>query len=164
MAMSVAATHSIRTRSRAETASVGAAVASLLHGGDVVILSGELGAGKTALTSGLVSALGSNDQVTSPTFTIMRHHPFGTGGQLLHLDAFRLAGPDDAEEIGLLELLDAGAIAVIEWGERIAAALGPNLLVLTLAHVDDDDDARDIRVEGRGPRWEAVDLSVVRQC
>lgn len=162
--MSVAATHSIRTYSRADTVAVGASVAPLLRDGDVVILSGELGAGKTALTSGLVDALGSTDHVTSPTFTIMRHHSFGTGRQVLHLDAYRLSGPDDAENIGLLELLDAGAIAVIEWGERISAALGPDLLILALSHVDDDDDARNIVVEGRGPRWEAVDLSAVRPC
>jgi tRNA threonylcarbamoyladenosine biosynthesis protein TsaE len=160
--MSVVATHSIRTHSRAETAALGASVAPLVRHGDVVILSGELGAGKTALTGGLVAALGSTDRVTSPTFTIMRHHQLGSGGQVLHLDAYRLGGPDDAEDIGLLELLDAGAIAVIEWGERIAAALGPDLLVLELSHVDGDDDARDVRIEARGTRWDGTDLSVVR--
>ncbi len=159
MAMSLPATHSVRTHSRAETAAVGAAVARLLRSGDVVILSGELGAGKTALTSGLVAEMGCADQVTSPTFTIMRHHELPSGGQVLHLDAYRLAGPDDAEDIGLLELLDAGAIAVIEWGERIASALGPDALVLELSHVEEFDDARDIRVEGRGQRWADIDLA-----
>ena len=169
------ATRTVRTRSRAETVAVGALIAPLLLAGDVVILSGELGAGKTAMSTGLIAALGSADQVTSPTFTIMRHHQLARGGEVLHLDAYRLSGPDDAEDIGLLELLDGGAIAIIEWGERIAAALGPDLLVVALRHVDDaagaagttaadaaDDDWREIHIEGVGPRWADVDLSAVK--
>lgn len=164
------ATRTVRTRSRAETVAVGALIAPLLSAGDVVILTGELGAGKTAMSTGLIAALGSADQVTSPTFTIMRHHQLARGGEVLHLDAYRLSGPDDAEDIGLLELLDGGAIAIIEWGERIAAALGPDLLVVALRHVNNaadaagagDADWREIHIEGVGPRWADVDLSTVK--
>jgi tRNA threonylcarbamoyladenosine biosynthesis protein TsaE len=162
------ATRTIRTRSRSETVGVGASIAEFLRAGDVVILSGELGAGKTALSSGIIAALGCGDQVTSPTFTIMRHHPLAHGGEVLHLDAYRLTGPDDAEDIGLLELLDRGAIAIIEWGERIADALGQDLLVVTMRHMDDADgvdradDDREIHLEGVGPRWAHVDLSAVK--
>lgn len=173
----------LRSESVATTEDIGAAVASLLRPSDVVILSGELGAGKTAFSRGLGCQLGALDPVTSPTFTIMREHELVDGGLLLHLDAYRLAGPDDADEIGLLELLDRGAIAVIEWGERIVDALGPDHLLLRLHHDDglagqggggqsgagqsggpdeadsDLDDGRLIEVEGVGPRWTAVDVA-----
>ncbi len=149
--------------------------------GDIIILSGELGAGKTSLTRGLIAALGSTDPVTSPTFTIMRQHPLPTGGQVLHLDAYRLRSPDDAEGIGLLELLDGGAMAVIEWGERISDALGPDLLVVTLIHVDEsgpasngkptgyppaeaDDHIRMIEIRGLGERWAGCDLAGALSC
>jgi tRNA threonylcarbamoyladenosine biosynthesis protein TsaE len=135
------------------TESIGVAFAGLLRHGDVVVFSGELGSGKTACTRGIGRGLGANDPVTSPTFTIMREHALANGGVLLHLDAYRLAGPDDLEELGLLELLDRGAIAVIEWGERVGAALGDDLLVVRFSHSDTDDDVRVIEVEPLGPRW-----------
>ncbi len=154
----------IRTTSREQTTELGARLAPFLAAGDVVILSGDLGAGKTALSRGLIGALGSEDPVTSPTFTIMRHHPLPAGGQVLHLDAYRLRGPADAEDIGLLELLDGGAIAVIEWGERISSALGSDQLVVTLIRIDgvttpEDEDVRIIEVRGTGPRWDAVNFA-----
>ncbi len=127
-------------------------MAARLNPGDVVVLSGDLGAGKTACTRGIGRALGAEDPVTSPTFTIMREHRLSNGGLLLHLDAYRLTGPDDVEELGLLELLDRGAIAVIEWGERIVEALGDPLL-MHFAHDETDDDVRVITIEAVGPRW-----------
>jgi tRNA threonylcarbamoyladenosine biosynthesis protein TsaE len=156
----------LRTSSRAETVEIGRSLARLLVAGDIVILRGELGAGKTALTTGIIAGLGNTDQVTSPTFTIMRHHdlPAGQSGaarQVLHLDAYRLASADDAEDIGLLELLDNGAIAIIEWGERLLAALGPEYLDIELAHVDEDDDVRTMKIQGFGDRWNAADLAVI---
>jgi tRNA threonylcarbamoyladenosine biosynthesis protein TsaE len=156
----------LRTASRAETVEIGRKLAQLLLPGDIVILRGELGAGKTALTTGIIAGLGSTDQVTSPTFTIMRHHDLpaeqsGAGRQVLHLDAYRLASADDAEDIGLLELLDNGAIAIIEWGERLLGALGSEYLDIELAHVDEDDDVRTMTITGFGDRWNALDLSVV---
>jgi tRNA threonylcarbamoyladenosine biosynthesis protein TsaE len=166
----------LRSEAVATTEDIGAAVASLLRPSDVVILSGELGAGKTAFSRGLGRQLGVVDPITSPTFTIMREHSLVEGGLLLHLDAYRLAGPDDADEIGLPELLDRGAIAVIEWGERIVDALGPDHLLLRFHHHDgsgghrgqiggsdesdsDLDNCRLIEVEGIGPRWTAVDIA-----
>jgi tRNA threonylcarbamoyladenosine biosynthesis protein TsaE len=171
----------LRSASREDTAALGERIAALLLPGDVVILSGELGAGKTALTRGLIAALGSPDPVTSPTFTIMRQHPLPSGGQVLHLDAYRLRSPDDAEGIGLLELLDGGAMAVIEWGERISSALGPDQLIVTLIHVDEspltaagkstgyptpeaDDHIRMIEIRSIGDRWAGVDLAGALTC
>jgi tRNA threonylcarbamoyladenosine biosynthesis protein TsaE len=154
----------IRTISREETTALGGRLAPFLRDKDVVILSGDLGAGKTALSRGLIASLGSTDPVTSPTFTIMRHHPLTEGRQVLHLDAYRLHGPADAEDIGLLELLDGGAIAVIEWGERISSALGDDQLIVTLIRIDgvttrEDEDIRMIEIRGVGSRWDGVDLS-----
>jgi tRNA threonylcarbamoyladenosine biosynthesis protein TsaE len=166
---------SVTTNSRHHTAQVGALLAGLVRPGDVVILSGELGAGKTAFSGGFIKALGSDEPVTSPTFTIMREHALPGGGCVLHLDAYRLESPHDAEDIGLLELLDRGAIAILEWGERIVGALGPDLLMVRLAHADNDaqaDDAQDddaddntgtrlIEVAGYGSRWAGVSIAEV---
>lgn len=145
------------SRSTTDTEQVGTAIAAVLGPGDVVILTGELGSGKTAFTRGVATGLGSDDAITSPTFTIMRPHRTG-GPMLLHLDAYRLDGPDDAEDLGLLELLDDGAVAVIEWGERIAAALGPDRLELRFEWVD--DDVRSIEVHPLGDRWADAGLSL----
>ena len=141
------------SHSALDTERLGSALAAVLVPGDVVILTGELGSGKTAFTRGVAAGLGSLDAVTSPTFTIMRPHRTA-GALLLHLDAYRLDGPDDAEDLGLLELLDDGAVAVIEWGERIAAALGPDRLEICFHWVD--DDVRSLEVRPLGDRWAAA--------
>jgi tRNA threonylcarbamoyladenosine biosynthesis protein TsaE len=155
------------TGSRSETVALGERVAALMRPGDVVILTGDLGAGKTAFSSGFILGLGSAEPVTSPTFTIMREHKLPSGSVaplVLHLDAYRLDSPDDAEDIGLLELLDRGAVAIIEWGERIMNALGPDRLWVRFAHDDLDDDVRVIEFVGVGARWHGVDLGAVVSC
>lgn len=152
----------IRSTSVELTEDFGAALATLLRPSDVVVFSGELGAGKTACTRGIGRGLGAREAVTSPTFTIMREHHLSNGGLLLHLDAYRLTGPDDVEELGLLELLDRGAIAVIEWGERIVDALGDHLMV-HFTHDETDDDVRVISIETRGPRWGDPDVVAALQ-
>jgi len=145
------------THSSDDTEAIGAALAPLLHSGDVVLLMGELGSGKTVLTRGMARALGSDDPVTSPTFTIMRHHHTATLN-LIHMDAYRLSGPNEVEDLGLFELLDEGAVAVIEWGEIVIDALGPDHLDLRFHRVDEDwvdDDQRMIDVMFAGARWSA---------
>jgi tRNA threonylcarbamoyladenosine biosynthesis protein TsaE len=146
----------LRSSTVVETEAIGAALAAVLRAGDIVILSGELGAGKTACARGMGRTLGADDAVTSPTFLIMRQHELASGGLLLHLDAYRLSGPDDVEELGLFELLDRGAMAVIEWGERVVAALGNDHLSVRFRHDDSDDDVRVIEVEPTGTRWQQV--------
>ena len=145
------------THSAADTEAIGAALAPLLRAGDVMLLMGELGSGKTVLTRGMVRALGSDDPVTSPTFTIMRHHHTATLS-LIHMDAYRLNGPHEVEDLGLFELLDQGAVAVIEWGDIVIDGIGPDHLDLRFHRVDDDwvdDDERMVEVVLSGARWSA---------
>lgn len=146
----------------ADTGLVAAAVSGLLRPGDVVLLIGDLGAGKTAFTKLLAAALGIVEPVTSPTFTIMTEHRYGDQ-TLLHLDAYRLDGPDALEDIGLFELLDDGAIAVIEWGDIVGAALGDAPLRIELELMDDDSRSIGIRAAAGGDwvdRWPALVAAV----
>ncbi|GMA91206.1 tRNA (adenosine(37)-N6)-threonylcarbamoyltransferase complex ATPase subunit type 1 TsaE [Homoserinibacter gongjuensis] len=92
---------------------LGARLAAALRAGDLVLLNGELGAGKTTLTRGLGAALGARGAVTSPTFVLARTHPTASGVPLVHVDAYRLASAAEVED---LDLDLAGSITVVEWG------------------------------------------------
>ena len=132
------------TASAAETVDLGRRLAAVLEGGDVVALVGDLGAGKTHLTKGIASGLEVDpDAVTSPTFTIVQEHG---DGALLHLDLYRLEG-DEVGRLGLDELLDGDAVAVVEWPERGAEWLPPRTVWLRLTHLGGDRR----RVEVAGP-------------
>ena len=131
----------------ADTEALGARLAAGLGPGDLVVLSGPLGAGKTALVRGLARGLGVAGAVTSPTFVIAREHrplPGGTGVPLVHVDAYRLGfAPDVAAELDDLDLdteLDA-AVVVVEWGEGVAERLAARHLLVRL-----DRRADDVRV------------------
>lgn len=107
-----------------------AALAGWVEAGDVVVLTGDLGAGKTTFTQGLVRALGVSEPVTSPTFTIASHyHGVRLGSDqtqalvVNHLDVYRLGSLDEAEALGLDEMLDGDALTLIEWGEMIEPLL-----------------------------------------
>ena len=102
---------------------LGASLATSLRAGDVVVLSGELGAGKTTFTQGLGAGLGVRGDVTSPTFVIARVHPsLGDGPALVHVDAYRLGGVAELDDLDLDTSLDE-AVTVVEWGEGIAEGL-----------------------------------------
>ena len=107
----------------AATKRAAAEVAETLRPGDVVLLEGELGAGKTTFVQGLAAALGVTVPVTSPTFTLMNVYPTARGFDLVHVDAYRLERLSEVTDLALAEMLDEGAVAVVEWGERAAAAL-----------------------------------------
>ena len=154
------------SRSLADTARLATTVAGLVRAGDVVLLIGDLGAGKTAFTKFLAAALGVVEPVTSPTFTIMTEHRAGDQ-LLLHLDAYRLDGPDALEDLGLFELLDDGAIAVIEWGDIVEAAIGALPLRIELAWTG--EQARAIRVSAAADgdwvdRWAALARGIGAAC
>ncbi len=116
------------------------ALARAIRPGDVVLLVGDLGAGKTTLTQRVASALGVVDRVTSPTFTIAHTYDTGPGApirSLMHLDAYRLGGADDLDAVGLFDSLDDGAAALIEWGDIVAEAFDAPLTV-GFSFVDDE--------------------------
>ena len=155
----------VQSRSAAQTQAVGAAIAAVVAPGDVVLLSGELGAGKTVLTKGLVAALGGGEATTSPTFTLC--HVYPTTPPVAHVDCYRVAPTDDLADLALDELLEDGAVVVVEWGERVRGLFGAEALecVLSapaLASRGDgrDEDARLVVLRGAGAAWSArrVDL------
>lgn len=141
----------LATADEAGTRAVAAQLAELVAAGDLVVLLGDLGAGKTAFVKGLVAALGSPDPVTSPTFTIAQRYD---GGRLTvhHLDAYRLAGPEEAADLALDELLDDDAVTVIEWGDRLRGMLPVDRLELTFTFGEGPDD-RLLTVEALGAGW-----------
>ena len=140
----------LRSGDEATTKAIGAALAGLLDPGDVVGLAGDLGAGKTRLVQGAAAALGVDDPVLSPTFMLLREYD---GGELPvhHVDAYRLAGPVELEDLGLDEVLAADAVAFVEWADRVAAVLPESWLELVL-HIR-DDDTREVEVRPHGPAW-----------
>ncbi|MGH9076396.1 MAG: tRNA (adenosine(37)-N6)-threonylcarbamoyltransferase complex ATPase subunit type 1 TsaE [Acidimicrobiales bacterium] len=135
-----------------ETQEVAARLAGLLSAGDVVLLGGELGAGKTTFTKGLAAALGVAEVVTSPTFTLLRSYPAAGGLTLLHADVYRLGQLREVLDLALTEQLDEGAVAVVEWGERAAPALGPDYLSITFGHGAGETD-RTLLVRAVGQAW-----------
>lgn len=137
------------------TRKVGSVLAGLLRAGDVVLVTGELGAGKTTLTQGLGTGLGVRGGVTSPTFVISRVHPSLTGGPaLVHVDAYRLGDGAELDDLDLDAFVD-DAVTVVEWGEGIAEALADDRLRVHVGRSrgDDDEDARTIKVTPVGARW-----------
>ena len=149
--------------------SLGAAVATLVRPGDLVILAGDLGAGKTTFTQGLGAGLDVRGDITSPTFVISRVHPsLGGGPALVHADAYRLgAGDEDAvvelEDLGLDESVD-DSVTVVEWGVGLAEHLAEDRLEVTIRRTTGEAAAagtgeqRTVIVEAVGPRWQDVDL------
>jgi len=135
----------------------GVSLGAQLRAGDLIVLQGPLGAGKTALTQGIGSALGF-DQITSPTFVISRVH----NGKLplIHVDAYRLLGSaSSAFEFDDLDLATQRerAVTVIEWGAEVALRLGEGYLLLDIAYGNRDDE-RTIKVSKFGDRWDEVKL------
>src|SRR5215213_8401513 len=133
------------------TRAVGAALAVLLDPGDVVGLAGDLGAGKTRLVQGAADALGVRGPVLSPTFMLVRE--YDGDPPMHHVDAYRLSGPLELEDLGLEDVLSADAVVFVEWADRVAAALPESWLELILSLGNDDD--REIEVHPHGEAWTA---------
>ncbi|MFS4106774.1 tRNA (adenosine(37)-N6)-threonylcarbamoyltransferase complex ATPase subunit type 1 TsaE [Streptomyces sp. PD-S100-1] len=143
---------------------LGRRLAKLLRAGDLVMLSGELGAGKTTLTRGLGEGLGVRGAVTSPTFVIARVHPsLGDGPPLVHVDAYRLGGGLDEMEDLDLDVSLPDSVVVVEWGEGKVEELTDERLQVRIHRAvgDTTDEVRHVTVTGIGGRWAAVDLSVL---
>lgn len=145
---------------------LGRALARVLRAGDLVLLTGPLGAGKTTLTQGLGEGLGVRGQVASPTFIIARvHPPLADGPALVHVDAYRLESLEDLDALDLDASLE-DSVTVVEWGEGLAEVLAEDRLEVTIERphgfVEDPEAAelgpRHVTVRALGPRWEGVEL------
>ncbi|MFC4503095.1 MULTISPECIES: tRNA (adenosine(37)-N6)-threonylcarbamoyltransferase complex ATPase subunit type 1 TsaE [Streptomyces] len=143
---------------------LGRSLAGLLRPGDLVMLSGELGAGKTTLARGLGEGLGVRGAVTSPTFVIARVHPsLGDGPPLVHVDAYRLGGGLDEMEDLDLDVSLPESVIVVEWGEGKVEELADERLQVRIHRAvgDTTDEVRHLTVTGLGERWAAADLGVL---
>jgi tRNA threonylcarbamoyladenosine biosynthesis protein TsaE len=132
-----------------DTHAAGEAFASLLRPGDIVLLSGPLGAGKTTFTQGVGRGLGVHDRVTSPTFTLVRQHECVNDlgiTTLHHADVYRVGSLGEVDDLALGELVEESAVAVVEWGEIAAELFG--LDVISVSFVLDDGEGRTIEIEG----------------
>ena len=142
------------TRAPEETEAAGEALGALVQAGDVVALSGDLGAGKTLLVRGLARGLGVPERrVTSPTFTLVNEY---RGGRLtlFHVDLYRLERAEELEDLGLDDLYRQEAVVAVEWPERIPGAIPEERLEVTLRLTG--PEAREIAVAGRGERARAL--------
>lgn len=138
-----------------DTRSFGSALGRLLVPGDLVVLTGGLGAGKTTLTQGLGEGLGVRGPVTSPTFVIARVHPSLVGGPpLVHVDAYRLGGSLELDDLDL-DADVATSVTVVEWGRGLAEDLSDDRLEVVL-DVDPASEVRTATVAGFGERWGAA--------
>ena len=143
----------VRSKSAHQTQEVAGRIHPLLVPGDVILLGGDLGAGKTTFTQGLARAMGVVEPVTSPTFTLIRSYDADAPASLLHADVYRLEHLQEVVDLGLPELLDQGAVAVIEWGEVAAPLLMPDYLAIRFDF--EDDGARSLAFSAAGARWSA---------
>ena len=161
-----------------EMRALGRSLATVLRAGDLVILSGGLGAGKTTLTQGIGEGLGVRGPITSPTFVIARVHPpagaggAGRGPALIHADAYRIGSALELDDLDL-DTDTASSVTVVEWGEGLAEGLSADRLEITItpeapeapqaSETDDPDDGaldvpRIVRVSAVGERWQGINL------
>ncbi len=132
------------SKSESDTYKIAAEFAATLNGGEIVLLSGELGAGKTAFVKGLAAALGITDEVTSPTFTLM--NVYRGALTLYHFDVYRLHSGEKAYAAGLTEFFgEAGSVSCIEWWENVADAIVGDTIKITINYLE--NEMREINVE-----------------
>ncbi|HET7628911.1 MAG TPA: tRNA (adenosine(37)-N6)-threonylcarbamoyltransferase complex ATPase subunit type 1 TsaE [Bacillales bacterium] len=139
------------THSENETFRLGERLAKRLKPGDLITLSGDLGAGKTTFTKGLAAGLGINRTVNSPTFTIIKEYEGRL--PLYHMDVYRLEDGD--EDLGFEEYFDGDGVTVVEWAERIADWLPEERLEVSIEHASGEDERR-IAMIPAGPRYDAL--------
>lgn len=148
-----------------EMEDLGRRLGGVLRAGDLVVLRGDLGAGKTTLTRGIGEGMGVRGPITSPTFVLSRVHPAVTGAvSLVHVDAYRLA---DARELDDLDLDFAGAATVVEWGDGLLDGISDSWVHVSIdrqhgaagsLETMDDDTPRTVEIAFIGPRWQGVTL------
>ena len=141
----------VRSTSPAATHAIAAAVASVCRAGDIVVLAGEMGAGKTAFAQGFGAALGITEQITSPTFTLVHSYPLRKL-TFHHADLYRLSTQHEVADLALAELAEDGGIILVEWGDVVASSLGDHLFV-RLEIDPADERTRELTVHGVGRSW-----------
>ena len=171
----------IETADADATRDLGARLAPLLRAGDLVMLSGGLGAGKTTLAQGVGAAMGVRGRVSSPTFIIARVHPAPAGGpDLIHVDAYRLGSLEEVDALDLDSSME-DSVTLVEWGRGKVEALSADRLEITVARprgglvgrsapacpavtdlAEADDSRRTVTVTAIGPRWDDVDLGLLK--
>lgn len=122
------------TNSREETIEFALGYGKNLKKGDVLLLNGDMGAGKTVFTKGIALALGINSEITSPTYAYLNDYD----GKLYHYDCYRLSSGEDAEALGLTEYFYGNGVCVIEWSENIKSVLPDNCKVVTIQKIDEN--------------------------
>jgi tRNA threonylcarbamoyladenosine biosynthesis protein TsaE len=145
------------TNSTNETIALGERLGRLLRAGDVLVLTGDLGAGKTQLTKGIAAGMGITDDVTSPTFNILMVYGDAGDMPLYHFDLYRLDDPDQLEDIGFYDALEGDGPCVIEWGEQFVDQIGDDRLDVFLTRLDSEAAAgeeppRELRLVPHGVR------------
>jgi tRNA threonylcarbamoyladenosine biosynthesis protein TsaE len=141
----------VRTATAEETREVGEAVASLLRSRDAVMLTGELGAGKTTFAQGVARGLGIEEPVVSPTFTLVKEYSGIL--DLAHVDVYRLDRLQDVVDLGLDELGGGDDVLLVEWGDTIEELLPESRLRVEIMTSDDADEARTIEISATGAGW-----------
>jgi tRNA threonylcarbamoyladenosine biosynthesis protein TsaE len=141
-----------RTSTVTDTQALAEALAGLARPGDLLLLSGDLGAGKTAFAQGFGRGLGIDEPITSPTFTLAREYQGRL--RLHHLDVYRMESMAEVFDVDLPDLLDDQAVVLIEWGEAIVASVPADYLEIALRLGEGDDD-RVIELRAVGPSWSA---------
>jgi tRNA threonylcarbamoyl adenosine modification protein YjeE len=135
---------------------LGLAIAKVLRAGDLLLLNGPLGAGKTTLTRGIGEGLGAQGTVQSPTFVLARTHRTGSGPKLVHVDAYRL---NSAVELDDLDIDFANSIVVVEWARDYVDGMADHFLQVDINR-ESEDESRLVNISGMGKRWEGVKIAI----
>lgn len=143
----------LRALSKPDTRGVARAIAGLVRAGDMIILAGEMGAGKTFFAQAFGTALGVTEPITSPTFNLL-HSYSGIRLSVHHADLYRLERTGELADLGLSELQESGGVVIVEWGDIVGDALG-DCLIVRLLHAPDVSatDERAFEIQGRGEQW-----------
>jgi tRNA threonylcarbamoyladenosine biosynthesis protein TsaE len=141
---------------------LGERLARILRPGDLVVLDGPLGAGKTTLAQGIGAGLGVRGNVTSPTFVIARVHPSLTDGPpLVHADAYRVDGPLEVDDLDL-DASVPDSVTIVEWGSGLVEGLAADRLDIEISRtVGSESELRQVRITAQGQRWDGVELREV---